>query len=611
MVAVFLVYGNTLESPFLLDDYSNIVDNPAIEIEDFSWNSLTQVWDGPITLKTRKIAYLSFAMNYLWGGYDPIGYHLVNIGIHFFTALLVFLFFQQTLDTGWLKSRYGSKRPWLASGAALIWALHPIQVNAVTYIVQRMTSLAVLFALISLTAWMAGRKRWKNHQRIQAVAYWMFGVSAWISGLLCKEHVAILPLLILIQDMLLFRRGKFYRLNWRWLTITVFLSAALVFFYLGADPIDRILSGYHGRDFTLIQRLLTEPRVLWHYISLFFIPIADRFSIFYDFPVSSGLFSPITTFFAAAAWLGVAVAAWKYRGEYPVTAWVIAWFLAGHLIESTVLPLEIIFEHRMYFPSIALALSLVLILHDLFCRRHIRFSLQVMILLIFCVILGGATYTRNMDFKDEVTLHRAELRKFPDSVRNQLGLAVALLKAGRITEGGDLLKETATAYPNDFVAQQNWYVFLVQQRKDIVSSQKVYQNLVKIIEDGNYVPHRHGLSLGKLADLLFEMGDYAKTLLLADRLLKDHRRADYFLLKGISHANLDQWPSAERAFHEAWNRDSRDVNIIYWYGKSLIHSGEPVRACRLLTEAVREAVGDSKTRLLCQKLAAAHCSETR
>jgi len=609
MIAVSAVYSNTLKSPFLLDDYGNIVDNHLIEIKSFSWDSLQQVLSDSHIEQRRKLSYLTFALNYLWTGYDPIGFHLVNIAIHTFCAFFIFLFTYQTLGIGWLKEKYGRFRFQSAAAAALIWALNPLQVNAVTYIVQRMTSLAVLFALMALTAWLAGRRRWMENRRFQAAGFFGSAILLWGLGLLSKEHVAILPLLMVVHEVFLLRRGILHRIPWPWVILGSVPVVFLVLCYLGTDPLHRILAGYARRDFTLTERLLTESRVLWHYLSLFFFPVSERFSLFHDYPVSRGFFSPITTGLSILAWIGVMSSAWVCRKRYPVLTWMTAWFWVSHLIESSVMPLEIIFEHRMYLPSIGLAMGTVLIGFDLLYARMARPWFSVFSLLLFLCILSIATYTRNMDFRDEVTLYAAELRKFPDSDRNRLGLALALNKAGRVGEGGKMLQEMAYEKPYDFLIQQNWYNFLLRASRDSSTSEAVYQHLVQLIHNGYYNPRHDAMALKNLAELFFEEGNYSRALPMVDRLLADYPQAAFFLLKGICHIQLDQWPSARQACHEAWKRDPRNINMVYWYGQSLIRSGDPARGCRLLTEGVAAATGDQKVFSLCQKMLDLQCRE--
>ena len=609
IIVLSTAYGRTLDSPFLLDDFGNIVGNQFIEINDFSWNSLKGVWSGSHVENSRKLSYLTFALNYLWMGYNPVGFHVVNITIHMACALLIFLFSYQTLGIGWLRERYGESRYWLAAAAALIWVLHPVQVNAVTYIVQRMTSLAVLFALMCMTAWLSGREHWMQHRRVRAIGFWLLAFVSWCLGLLSKEHVAIVPLLIVVHEVFLLRRGEFYHVKWPWIILGGLSVALLGLFYLGSDPIQRILAGYVRRDFTLAERLLTESRVLWHYISLFFIPVSERFSLFYEYSVSRGLFSPITTCFSIIAWIGVISSAWIYRKKYPVFAWMAAWFLTSHLIESTFIPLEIIFEHRMYLPSIGLALGAVLMGFDILHERTTKGWIPVFTLMAFLCILSIATYIRNMDFRDEVTLYRSELRKFPGSSRNRLGLALALNHAGRFGEGGRMLEEMAETYPHDFVIQQNWYNFLVRVRNDHSTSEDVYRKIVKIINDGYYDRHHDAIALKNLAELLFEKENYSRALFMVDRLLMNYRNGSFFLLKGISHAKLDEWPFAEQAFFEAWKRTPRDIEMVYWYGMSLIQLEKKDIGCPLLTEGLQKAKGDKKVHSFCQKLLDLNCRE--
>lgn len=611
VIIVTVIYNNTLRSPFLLDDYGNIVGNYYIEINDLSLDSIRTAWTGPHIENSRNLSYLTFALNYSISGYNPISFHVVNIAIHISCALLIYLFLYQTLAIGWLKEKYGEYRQGLCVTVALIWALHPVQINAVTYIVQRMTSLAVLFALISMTTWLSARSLWAQSQRFLALFYWILSLSSWCLGLLSKEHVAIVPLLIMVHEVFLLRRGAIYRIQWRWVILGVMSTILMALFYLGMDPLHRILAGYAKRDFTLTERLLTESRVLWHYVFLFFFPVSERFTLFYEYPISRGFFSPITTCLSIATWIFMISSAWVYRKKYPVFTWMTAWFLAAHLIESTVIPLEIIFEHRMYLPSIGLAIGSVLLGFDFTHERTMKRWITVSVVSVIACILSIATYTRNMDFKDEVTLYAAELSKYPNSDRNRLGLALALNRAGRISEGGQMLKKMAGEAPHDFVIQQNWYNFLVRLRYDQATSEVVYHNLVQLIETGRYNRYHDAMALKNLAELLFEEGDYSRAILMLDRLVADYPRSSFLLLKGICHTKLNEWSFAKQAFHKAWKRDSQDINMIYWYSQSLIHSGEQEAGCRMLAEGIEAGRGDQKVVSMCQKMIDLQCVENR
>lgn len=606
-ISIAIVYKGGLHSPFLLDDYGNIVGNHFIEIEKLSFSSLQNAWHGPHIEKHRKLSYLTFALNYLWTGYNSVSFHVTNIAIHIICSLLIFVFSYQTLGIGWLREQYGGFRHWLSISVSMTWALHPVQVNAVTYIVQRMTSLAVMFALLALIAWLAGRKCWIQHHRFQASLFWGLAIISWCLGLLSKEHVAIVPLLILVHEVFLLRRGTLNRIQLFWLAIGGVTVVGVAFFYLGLDPLHRISAGYSKRDFTMLERLLTEARVLWHYISLFCFPVSERFALFYEYPISKGLFLPITTFLSSIAWIGVILSAWVYRKKYPVFTWMIAWFLTAHLIESTIIPLEIIFEHRMYLPSIALAFGMVLIGYDFLLEQTKKRWIPIFTLSAFLCIISVSTYSRNMDFRDEVTLYQSELRKFPDSKRNRLGLALALNRSGRFDEGGKMLGEMAEKAPTNFVVQQNWYNFLVRVKQDRLLSEDVYHNLLRLIEQGHYNRYHDAMALKNLTELLFEEGDYQRALVMVDRLVADYPRGPFFLLKGICHAKLKNWPYAKHAFYEAWNRTPKDLSMVYWYGMSLIQMNEKDRGCLLLSEGIQREMENQNLRSLCQNLLDDQC----
>ncbi len=159
-VLVGLIYSDSLHVPFLFDDMCNIKENANLFLSDLSWNSLRKTFYGmnaPRTTLVRPFASLSFGLNYYFGGFDTIGYHAVNISVHFLAALFLYLFIRETLRLPALRSRYGSSAHSTALLAAVLWASHPIQTQAVTYIVQRMASMAALFYVASIFFFARGR----------------------------------------------------------------------------------------------------------------------------------------------------------------------------------------------------------------------------------------------------------------------------------------------------------------------------------------------------------------------------------------------------------------------------------------------------------------------
>jgi hypothetical protein len=580
---VAVIYSNTLKSPFLFDDLPNIVYNQSIHISTISPDNLLHVWQADHPNQRRKLAYLSFALNDYWGGDSPRGYHLVNIAIHAACGLLCALFFYQTLSCGWLEERYGAKKFWIAWCAAFLWVVHPIQVNAVTYIVQRMTSLAVFFALLTMVNWMALRKRWLQGRYIPGVLYGIATILAWLLGLSCKENIAIVPFLILVHEIFLLRKGA-CRLQWRWIIVFVGILLMIGFYFLGSTPFQGIMQGYTHRDFTLLQRLMTEVRVLWFYLFLFFVPMVSKFALFHDFQISTGILTPATTLLSFVCWLGCVLIAWLYRKRQSVLIWMVCWFLCAHLIESTIIPLEIVFEHRMYLPSMALSFGCIIFAFDLLDQKISRYGI-ISIFMLIIIVLGSATYVRNMEFGDAIRLYRSELEKYPASQRISLNLAIALNQKGRYPEAGQLLYELSVKYPDSILIQKHLYLFQALIEKKSREAEISYRKITRLLEHGCYRPYVDADALWNLANYFFSKGRVKRTLYLLDYLVKNYRYKSVWFLKGQCHTLLGDWEKAAEAFSVAWELNRTDALMQYWYGKSLLKAGEDVKGCKMLRMA--------------------------
>jgi hypothetical protein len=247
---------------------------------------------------------ISFALNYYFGGSDVFGYHLVNILIHIAVAFTFFLLARTTLNLPVLAGRFQQSSE-IACAAALLWAVHPLQTNAVTYIVQRMTSMATLFFLLTLLFYVWARV----HDKIDTKKIFFFGVSALfgIMALLSKETSGMLPVIIIGYEFFFLRRTAETASNRQ--KVLLFCGGLLVFLvicwlFLGNDPLARILSSYSHREFTLGQRLLTETRIIFHYLTLLILPLPSRLNLAYDYQLSTGLLAPPQTLLAIFGILG-------------------------------------------------------------------------------------------------------------------------------------------------------------------------------------------------------------------------------------------------------------------------------------------------------------------
>jgi len=214
---VLLIYSNTLGGPFIFDDSHNIRDNPHIRLSRLTLEGITRAGlESPSS--NRPVANISFALDYYFHQYNILGYHLVNILIHAATAILLYLFVKTTLSIPSLSSRY-AHHGWIAFFAAFIWLAHPIQTQSVTYIVQRMNSMAAMFYVLSFLLYakarLAGEKRKK----------WALFAGCILSGILSlgsKEIAATLPFFIFLYEWYLFQD-----LSWTWLKRHLFPMAGI------------------------------------------------------------------------------------------------------------------------------------------------------------------------------------------------------------------------------------------------------------------------------------------------------------------------------------------------------------------------------------------------
>ncbi len=351
----FILYIPGLSGPFLLDDYSNQINRYSA---GFDWEHILSVsfgyHSGPLG---RPLAYFTFILNAI-ADKGAWGYKLVNIILHLVTGALLFVLFQRLIRIRNLPD--APQKIYLTAAVSLaIWLLHPFQVSTVLYVVQRMSILSALFVTAALLCYL--RFREANHQNRQASAlahgacYTVFGVLAMAS----KESAALLPLFALAIEFSVFRlkppsekksRNSFYLFTILFIGIPVLLGI-----FYAATHIDGIISGYASRDFSFEERLYTEVHALIFYLRMIISPDLSLMSIYHDdFPIQHSL-DPLILFYLALFVIAI-IAAFFFRRKYPLASLGILWFFISHLLESTFIALELVFEHRNYLAIAGLSL---------------------------------------------------------------------------------------------------------------------------------------------------------------------------------------------------------------------------------------------------------------
>jgi tetratricopeptide (TPR) repeat protein len=411
-----LIYSNTLGVPFCFDDAHNIEQNPHIRLTKLTFEELTRAaFKSPRS--NRPIANLSFALNYYFHEYDVIGYHVVNIIIHIITAILLYFFLKTTLSLP-VHSRKYKHHSSIAFFATLIWLVHPIQTQSVTYIVQRMNSMAAMFYVLSILLYTKGRLAKDNEKS------WPWFAGCTLAGILSvssKETAASLPFFIILYEWYFFQDHSkaWLRRHLASFAGILILFGLLAFVYMGTNPLEGILSTYAHRDFTLTERVLTQFRVIIYYISLLVYPHPGQLNLLHDFRVSHSLIDPISTLVSAGAIVGSIGLAFYLAKKEPLISFSILWFFGNLMIESSVIGLEIIFEHRTYLPS----MFFFVIITILACRYVKRDFLKAAVLGMAVLLLCLWTYERNRTWNDPVTFWSDVVRKSPHNARayNSLG----------------------------------------------------------------------------------------------------------------------------------------------------------------------------------------------
>ncbi len=434
-ICIVIIYSNTFNASWHFDDIGNIVENPKLHISDIYPDSLNKTLrasiDGGYYNSQnfyRPVAMFSFALNWYFGGKKVFGYHLVNIMIHIAAAFFLFLTIYHLLETpNIIRIRADSNRHSIALMASLIWAVHPIQIQGVTYIVQRMASMAAMFYIMAM--WFYLKARLTCNLRFRLIFYPFFLLSG-VLAVGCKENAALLPLSIILLEIIFFHKFDQIKNRRKWLLVLGGIVSILVLIGVGFLFYDNpfaFLGGYSNRPFTLWERLLTESRIIILYLKQIFYPVVSSYSIVHDIKISTSLFSPWSTFPSILSIffiLGVGVVHIRRR---PLVSFAILFYFLNHLVESTILPLELIFEHRNYLPSLFFFLPAAVGLSDALNlyreKNRIMFSLIVICSTVFLFLIGFTTYTRNFDWQTEETLWKAAIQTAPSNPRCYQNLA--------------------------------------------------------------------------------------------------------------------------------------------------------------------------------------------
>lgn len=469
-IIVFWLYAPGLGGGFVFDDYPNIVDNPMVQPAHATLPELTAAaLSSPSSELKRPLSSLSFAANFLATGLDASAMKATNVALHILNGWLVFFLCRKLLRlVSWGNVKHS--RDLIAWAIALAWLVAPINLTAVLYVVQRMESLANLFVVAGLIGYLHIRGRSGSGTRAAALcAIWLLVCTG--LGVLAKETAVLLPLYALCVEAIIFRFGT-GEAHGRRPLVTMYALILGLPFVLGAiwilpslfDP-----GTWATRNFTLTTRLLSEPRVILDYLAWTIFPTPSALSFYHDdFVASTGLLHPWTTL-ASILGLGLLCAlAWKIRRISPLGSLGIAWFLACHTLTGTVLPIELVYEHRNYFASLGVMMGLAEVFRWANARSdstrlRIASALPAAALIAWSM---GMTFATSNAWGSSLSLAEELGHRGPYSHRAQYELGRAYIIASRYEPGSPYIAksvpplEAAASMPGASVLAEQALIFV-------------------------------------------------------------------------------------------------------------------------------------------------------
>jgi tetratricopeptide (TPR) repeat protein len=596
------VFQPGLKGVFLLDDYQNLKTLERLEKPVSPQKLASVVFSNPSGDGGRGVAMLTFAAQHAsWPG-DPAAFKRVNLALHLLNGFLLYCFLNRLFA---LMRVSAPRRNGLALAATALWMLHPMQVSTVLYVVQRMAELSATFTLLGLLAYLAGRKAvmerpWRGY------AVMTFGLGIFGSlAVLSKENGVLLLLYIWVLEFTLLRTLPSPPYWKTWKAAVLGLPLLAVGGYFAVRFSTWILPGYDLRDFTLGERLLTEARVLSDYLGLLLLPHPGAFGLFHDdYALSRSLLDPPWTLAAVALLSALLASAFYVRKRYPVYAFAVLWFFAGHLIESTVIPLELYFEHRNYLPSLGLFFAFAYAV-DYLARERFNQRMRgpvIGFLAVWIVLLAAMSWNESRLWGNPVLQAVVWSKAHPDSIRAQLQLAAIKQALGDVRGAEEIYSAISRNEPGVY---PSWLALgclspdvrlpLGEAAAEALRSARFsklpfggMERLVIAKENGTCGNIPAASVLG-LFDALLENPNFTS------------RRHLYLVLKGRWLLADGQWAPALACFDEAYGL-LPSVDVALMGASALVLAGQAEKAGRYVRMA-REAnvAGNRLSRMFYQK----------
>jgi len=589
LVAV-AIYSNIYSAPFVFDDIRQIEDKTRIR-------DLRNYLSPGILLSPRPLGELTLALNYKAGKLKVFGYHLVNVMIHVINGFLAYflarIIFKRLCNYPTSHQSRSTSVQMMALFTALIFVSHPIQTQAVTYTVQRYTSMAAMFYLASVLSYFYARvaaesrkRKTESSKNSAYAALYVFSFFCAALAFLSKESSASLPVAILLVEFIFFDRSwQGWKRKLVWFTPAFLIMGAFIFYasglFRGGVQFERLLEDVSfvlrspGAETSRWIYLCTQFNVLVIYIRLLFLPIGQNLD--YMYPLKEGFFDGFTPV-AFLFLIGIlATGIWNIK-KRPVITFGIFWFFITLSVESSGFAIsDGVFEHRIYLPMFGFA---IVIIYLVFYGIPSKKLLSVWVSVLIVLSLGMATYLRNQIWQDQVSLWSDVVAKSPRNFRAHCNLGFALSRDGQLDKGIKSYLETLRIRPDYADAHNNLGVALAK-KGNLKGAFTHFSEALRLRPSHSETITNYGQALMQQGKIKEAAARFLKALRLGPNNAKAHNNL------GIALARQGNLTEAQGHFSEALRIEPHNFKICGNLGQAFMLQGNLPKAAHYYSEAVR------------------------
>lgn len=550
-----LAYVRALHAPLVFDDVIYITPS-----------RLEGLWRH-FTLHVRSVSVLSFAVNYALSGMNIALFRVTNILLHLVTSGLVFYLIHLTVHLPHVRERWGKAPMFIAPAVAVLFMLHPLQTSAVNYITQRMAIMATLFCFTGFIFYIRGvtaAGKW-------SLLHYILSALSFVLAIFSKENAVMVLFMLPVYDLFFLSSFQWSKFRTRCIALSVlviclalitvshmsvrgFVEKVITVLSHPHQPMERFSWGGKDLNWTPIEYLLTELRVVSRYILLILVPVPSLMVFDYSnaYPVSQGLFHPVSTIASLFFLLSLLYFSIRFMKRFPLISFGILWYLVTISLESFIaLGLDPYFEHRNYLPSFGLFLSLASL--PLYVERpRIRIKEETSLCLI-ALLLFSLAFMRNGVWTKGELLWKDAVEKSPRNLRALISLSSIYITEKRFQEAEDCLKRASEVRPMttqfrlDILLNQASVYKQTNRRKEALS-------ILKALEAENGFEEKHMGSLVPyyIGEVLREEGDFRGAKEYLEKAHNKMRRKPEVLISlGLVSRSLGERDAAEGYFRKA------------------------------------------------------------